>query len=379
MAAPLIAHVVHRLTVGGLENGVVNLINHMPVEHYRHAVICLTDHTDFAQRIRRPDVELIDLHKHPGQDLGLYRRLLTTLRRLRPAIVHTRNVGTQEALAVAWAARVPGRVHGEHGWNGPGPQAEPPSRHRLRRWLRPFVGEYIALGGEIERYLQQQIGVPAAHISRIYNGVDTERFHAGDAARRALLPAGFVADDSLVIGTVGRMQNVKDQPTLARAFVELLGREPAARARLRLLMIGAGELRGEVEAILTAAGARELAWLPGERADVPELLRALDVFVLPSRAEGVSNTILEAMATALPVVATDVGAAAELLIDGETGMLVPPAAPGVMAEAIAAYLDDAELRRRHGQAGRARIESSFSMAAMVERYLAVYERALARA
>lgn len=112
---------------------------------------------------------------------------------------------------------------------------------------------------------------------------------------------------------------------------------------------------------------------------MPELLRALDVFVLPSRAEGVSNTILEAMATALPVVATDVGAAAELLIDGETGMLVPPAAPGVMAEAIAAYLDDAKLRRRHGQAGRARIESSFSMAAMVERYLAVYERALARA
>ncbi|HMV40438.1 MAG TPA: glycosyltransferase, partial [Plasticicumulans sp.] len=126
MATRLVAHVVHRLTVGGLENGVVNLINHLPADRFRHVVICMTDHTGFAARIRRADVGIIDLHKRPGHDAGLYLRLYRTLRRLRPDVVHTRNLGTQEALAIAWLAGVRGRVHGEHGWNGPGPGAEPP-------------------------------------------------------------------------------------------------------------------------------------------------------------------------------------------------------------------------------------------------------------
>ncbi|HNF64822.1 MAG: TIGR03088 family PEP-CTERM/XrtA system glycosyltransferase [Proteobacteria bacterium] len=377
MATRLVAHVVHRLTVGGLENGVVNLINHLPADRFRHVVICMTDHTGFAARIRRADVGIIDLHKRPGHDAGLYLRLYRTLRRLRPDVVHTRNLGTQEALAIAWLAGVRGRVHGEHGWNGPGPEAEPPRRHRLRRWLRPFVSEYVALGAEIERYLQTRIGVPAQRIARIYNGVDLTRFGPEPQDRRAVLPAGFAADDAVVIGTVGRMQNVKDQPTLARAFVALLAAQPAWRARLRLVLVGDGELRSEVEAILAAAGARELAWLPGSRDDVPALLAAFDVFVLPSQAEGVSNTILEAMACARPVVATAVGANAELLVDGETGRLVPARDPAAMADALAAYAASPALRAAHGAAGRARIEAQFSLEAMVARYAGVYERALA--
>lgn len=373
----LVAHVLHRLTVGGLENGVVNLINHLPAGRWRHAVICMTDHTDFARRIERPDVAIVDLHKRPGQDLGLYARLYRTLRRLRPDVVHTRNVGTQEALAVAWLAGVRARVHGEHGWNGPGPDAEPPRRHRLRRGLRPFVDEYVALGAEIERYLQTRIGASPARITRIYNGVDLGRFTVAPTDRRAVLPAGFAPDEAIVFGTVGRMQNVKDQPTLARAFVALLTERPELRARARLVCVGDGELRGEVESILDASGARALAWLPGSRDDVPALLAALDVFVLPSQAEGVSNTILEAMACARPVVATAVGANAELVVDGETGTLVPARDPAAMARALAAYAGSPALRAHHGAAGRARIEAQFSLDAMVARYAAVYERALA--
>ncbi len=376
--APLIAHVVHRLAVGGLENGLANLINHMPAGRYRHAVVCLAGYTEFRQRIRRADVEVIALDKREGHDVGLYLRLWRVLRRLRPAIVHTRNLGTLEAQALAVLAGVPGRVHGEHGWNGPGPEAEPPRHHRLRRALRPLVGCYVALGAEIERYLERRIGAAPARVRRIYNGVDTVRFHPGGEGRRAVLPAGFAPADAIVIGSVGRMQRVKDQPLLARAFARLLECNPALRGRLRLVLVGDGELKPEVEAILAAADARALAWLAGERADVPALMRALDLFVLPSRAEGVSNTVLEAMASGLAVVATRVGANAELIEAGCTGELVPAADAAALAQALAAYLDDPARIARQGAAGRARAEACFSLEVMVDEYLALYDAVLDR-
>src|SRR5207237_9166164 len=135
-------------------------------------------------------------------------------------------------------------------------------------------------------------------------------------------------------GTVGRMQEVKDQLTLARAFVELLQRSPQAATRLRLVMVGDGPLRKQVADILNQAGWGALAWLPGERDDVPQIMRGFDLFVLPSLAEGISNTILEAMASGLPVVATSVGGNAELVESGRTGQLVPRSDPEAMAHAI---------------------------------------------
>ena len=128
-----------------------------------------------------------------------------------------------------------------------------------------------------------------------------------------------------IVGTVGRMQSVKDPQNLVRAFVRALAIDPALRARLRLVMVGDGALYTEVKAMLARAGVQDLAWLPGERDDVADVLRGLDAFVLPSLAEGVSNTILEAMACGLPVIATAVGGNAELVVAGRTGELVPSA------------------------------------------------------
>ncbi|HTK69753.1 MAG TPA: glycosyltransferase, partial [Candidatus Eisenbacteria bacterium] len=126
-------------------------------------------------------------------------------------------------------------------------------------------------------------------------------------------------------------------------------------------------------------GADQDAWLPGSREDVPEQLRGFDVFALPSRAEGISNTILEAMATGLPTVVTDVGGNPELVRDGETGWLVPSADPAALAEGLARYVENPALAREHGASGRARAEREFSLTAMVERYLSVYDRATRRA
>jgi glycosyltransferase involved in cell wall biosynthesis len=148
---------------------------------------------------------------------------------------------------------------------------------------------------------------------------------------------------------------------------------------MRLVMIGGGALEQEVRDVLRRAGVADLAWLPGERADVPEIMRGLDCFVLPSLAEGVSNTILEAMASGLPIIATRVGGNSELLESGMTGTLVPPANSEVMAKAMLAYASDRKTARRHAKAALRVAEGRFSLTRMVADYERMYERALAAA
>ena len=141
---------------------------------------------------------------------------------------------------------------------------------------------------------------------------------------------------------------------------------------MRLVIIGDGVLRDEAIRILEEGGVGELAWFAGERTDIPEIMRGLDCFVLPSRGEGISNTILEAMASAIPVVATRVGGNVELVEDGHTGRLVPDADPVALAQAIVNYFEDPATARRHGQAGRSCVEQNFSLDRMVDGYHELY-------
>lgn len=371
---PLVAHIIYRLGVGGLENGLVNLINRTPPGRYRHAIICLRDATDFSRRIRVGDVPVHVLHKRDGHDLGLFVRLFQLLRSLAPDIVHTRNLAALECQWSAWLAGVSHRVHGEHGWD----QFDPIGTKRRYQWLRricmPLVHRYIPLSRQLETYLLEKVGVPTHKVRRICNGVDTAVFHPVKGAKPPIEGCPFPADGSaLFIGTVGRMQGVKDQLTLAKAFIRLLEKKPEWRALLRLILVGEGPLKGDIEMELRDAGADQLAWLPGERDDIADILRGLDLFVLPSRAEGISNTLLEAMATGLPVIATSVGGNPELVIDGVTGCLVPPNDPEAMADALIVYLENPTQRAEHGAAGLRRALEEFSLDGMIARYLAVYD------
>lgn len=375
-ARPLVVHVVYRFDTGGLENGVVNLINHMPA--WRHAVLSLTEVTDFRARVHRDDVTFHALGKRAGHAIGLYPRVVRLLRAWRPAIVHTRNLGALELALPAWAAGVPVRVHGEHGRDVGDLDGSSVRYQRVRRLYRPFVSHYVALSCDLQAYLVDKVGVPAARIAQIYNGVDADRFRpAAAGAPAARLP--FATPGGWVVGTVGRMQTVKNQVLLAQAFVRALELAPPLAARLRLVMAGDGPLRAEAEAVLRAAGALDRAWLAGERGDVPDVMRSLNCFVLPSLAEGISNTILEAMACGLPVIATDVGGNAELVDAGRTGELVSSGDVQAMAERIVGMAHDPDRAAAMGQAGRRRVEQAFSLPAMVTAYQDLYDRLLQRA
>lgn len=373
--SPLVVHVVYRFGVGGLENGVVNLVNRMPAERWRHAILALTDVSgEFADRIQRRDVRFIELGKRPGHLVRDYPRLHRLFRQLRPAIVHTRNLAALEAAVPAWAAGVPVRVHGEHGWDMNDPQGARTRYRLVRRAYRPFVSHYVALSRHLDDYLARAVGVPRERVSQIYNGVDTERFAPAEA--RAPIPGcPFGAGDEWLAGWVGRMEAVKDPLNLARTFVRFSRRAP----RARLVLVGDGALRGELQALLQGAGVSGKVWFAGERADVADIMRGLDCFVLPSLAEGISNTVLEAMATRLPVVATRVGGNPELVESGMSGTLVPASASDALADAMLHYYNDRATARRHAKAARQSAESRFSLARMVLDYSNLYERRLSAA
>jgi len=370
---PLIAHVIHHLAVGGLENGLVNLINRIPSDRFRHCVICVEDFSEFRDRIKRPDVEVHALHKTRLSTAQLYRRMFALFKELRPAIVHGRNLSGLDALLPACAAKVPVRIHGEHGWDVHDLDGARMKPRLLRRLHSPMVHRYVTVSKDLEKYLIGQIGVSPSRITQIYNGVDTEQFAPSRAKPEGIMPPSFYGAEKLVVGTVGRLQAVKDQPTLVQAFACLLRDNPRLRQVLRLVVIGDGPQRASLLDCIDQERLADVTWIPGHRDDLPDVYRCLDVFVLSSLKEGVSNTLLEAMATGLPVIVTAVGGNVELVADDINGRLVPISNPQVLAAAIEQYIANDALRSRHGEASRLRALSNFSVDLMVDSYVRLYD------
>lgn len=375
---PLIAHVVYHFGTGGMENGMVNLFNHLPPERFRHMVISLAGYGDFRHRITAQEVAFHDLGKRPGHDYSWMARLYRQLRQHRPAILHTRNLNALEAQFVGAACRVPGRVHGEHGRDMSDIDGRNWKYNLLRRAGRRVVHRYIAVSRDLEGWLKNTVHVPAPRITQIYNGVDQKRFHPrGDESRPEVGPDGFFDGATCVIGSLGRMVAVKDYPTLTKAFIQLCQRAADPHG-LRLVIVGNGPAMAECQALLHAAGLGGQACFPGDRTDTPDWLRAMDVFVLPSLGEGISNTILEAMATGLPIVATRVGGTPELVREGENGSMWSPGDVTGLANLLAGYVADPARRKEEGRAARQRVEQTFSWYRAAASYQAVYENLLSK-
>jgi sugar transferase (PEP-CTERM/EpsH1 system associated) len=379
---PLILHVIHHLMMGGMENGLVNLINTMPESAYRHAVICIEDFDAFRERITRRDVEVVPLFRSRIGIWRLRKRIYEVCRQMSPTVVHSRNMSGLDALLPARLAGVAHCVHGEHGWdvdNLDGTRWKPAL---LRRLNSPFVERFVTVSKDLEQFLTRRVGISSARISQIYNGVDTARFSpAGEAARSIEgLPPALRGTDQLLIGAVGRIQPVKDHETLIRAFAQVLQSQPALRGRLSLVIAGDGPLLRDMRQLAESLAVQERIWLPGAIRNVPDLMRGLDVFVLPSLREGISNTLLEAMASGLPVLATGVGGNVELVEDGRCGRLFAPRDVTTLARLLLEYASNPRLRREQGAEARRICLERFSLAAMVEQYTTLYDRlCLARA
>lgn len=364
-----ILHILHSLQVGGLENGVVNLINRIDPERFDHAICCIASSGPMEERLRRP-LEIHCLGKGSAKDHMLPLKIARVVRAVRPDIVHTRNWGTIDGILGARLAGVRKIVHGEHGREAADPAGDNGRRKRVRKVLSPIVTRFVTVSSELCEWLVDDVGIPVGKVVQIINGVDTERFTPADGKTEARARVG-IASDGPVIGTVGRLDPVKDFQTLLRGFAGMVdGRE--GNPGSWLVIAGSGPEESRLKSLAVELGVAAKVMFLGERSDIPEVMRAMDIFVLPSIAEGVSNTVLEAMSSGLPVVATNVGGNLELVEDGTTGFLFDPGDSKGLAERLRLFCLSNDLMLQFGKNGRAAAEVRFSLVRMVAEYEKLY-------
>jgi glycosyltransferase involved in cell wall biosynthesis len=363
---PRILLLVTLAETGGAQTYVAGLLP-MLAEHFDVAVAAhgsgpLQERAE-AAGVRFVRLEHVRRPLSPWRDTRGLLELTALVRRERPHIVHVNSAkaGALGRLA-AWLGRVPVRIYTVHGWSFTAHTGASSALYRWAEWLlRPLTTTTICVA-ESERRAGLAAGTcDEATTVVIHNGVE-------------LPPAGAVESRSgpprLV--TVGRLQAPKDPITLLGALSEL-GRPVEA------VIAGNGPDRPAVESERRRLGLESSVRLAGELNDVGELLAAADLFVLSTRSEGLPLSILEAMAAGLPVVASNVGGVPELVVDGETGLLVPPGDPHALAAAIGRLLDDETLRRQLGAAGRIRASEHFDLAATRGAHLDLYRALLADA
>lgn len=373
-----VAHVLHSFRIGGLENGVVNLINNLPRDQYRHSIICVTDFCpEYFTRINSDNCQIYSLNKPPGKGLGWLWRCWRLFRKIKPDVIHSRNLSALESQLAQMLTGARHTVHGEHGWDVNDLAGANQKNQRIKRFFKPFVDQYIALSKEGERYLVDKIGIRQSKVTRICNGVDINKF---DPAKPNPLPSGMpeqisTAEKKLVFGTVGRATKVKNQMYLLDAFIELANAHPAAP--VFLIVVGDGPELASLQQRADSAGVIDKVWFPGSRNDVDLLLAQMDVFVLPSLAEGISNVFLEAMAAGLPVIATNVGGNSDLMLpEHAKSHLIPLDNIASLTAAMQQYVDNYEKLAEDSKAVRQHCVNCFSIQTMVEKYHHVYQQSV---
>lgn len=358
-----VAHVLFSLDTGGAEHVALDVLRRLSPERYDRHVVSLTGSGQLVEEFQRSGITVHTLHKRPGVDLRLWLALAAFIRRQRFDVVHTHNITPwlyAGPAAVLAGARL---VHTEH-------SNLLPHQRRLmvaERWLARITRWVVADSDDVRRCLIERQGLRARNVVTVRNGIDTGRFAQALEPAQARSRLGLDGAGP-VVGTVARLVDIKDHPTLLAAFRQLVEEFP----RAVLLMVGDGPLRHALEAQAKTLGIAEQVRFLGRRTDIPEILPALDVFVLSSLSEGLPLTVLEAMAAGVPVVATDVGALREAVQEGRTGLLVPMRSPERLAAAICSLLRDVSRRHAMGLEARRLARASFDLSDMVYGYETAY-------
>lgn len=358
-----VLHVVASLDVGGLERVVWDLARLTDRSRFQVRVLCIDRGGATFERFRDEGISIESLDAL-GEWAGVtVPRLAARLRALRADVIHTHNMRAHLlGTLAAGLASSPAVVNTKHGRVF----AEGRLTSLFNRLAVARCGRIVAVSNDTANSAIEIERTPSRKVMVIHNGVDLRAYSPPDAR-----PAGAAVRAI----HVARLSPEKDQATLLRAARLVADQVPA----FGLDLVGDGPARGGLEALGAELDLGTHLTFHGSRDDVAELLRQAGVFVLPSLSEGISLTLLEAMATALPVVATNVGGNPEVVVEGETGLLVPSSDPARLAEALLALIRDPERGLRMGQGGRRRAEESFDLQAVVRTYERLYLELLSKA
>ena len=365
-----ILHVVDNMGIGGLQNGLANLIARLDPARFEH-VICAARPVKPAdeQPITAGTARILCLGKREGSRGSQFTAFARVIRDVQPDIVHSRNWATIEAaFAARWTSRR--LIHSEHGIDAAFAAREPRRRRWLRRLAFELADRVFSVSYQLRDFYAQRTGFPGRRVEVIHNGVDQARFFRSTDTRERTRATLGIAPCEFCIGCVGNLTPVKDHITLLQAM-DKFSRE---YDDWRLLFVGDGpEYPRLLEFVNARPGWAERVLFLGRRTNVPELLNAMDVYVLPSLSEGICNSLLEAMAAGLPVIASETGGNPEVAVNQESGLLFPVGDTAALAGHLLSLRGQSDLRMRLGLGALSRVQREFSIDAMVESYARLYE------
>lgn len=361
----VLLHLIETSGPGGAERMLTTLVENLDKSRYA-SIICLLSDGWLNTHLRKRGLETVVIPQTRSFDVVWLLRLVRLIKRRRVSLIHAHEfaMNTYGSLASA-IARIPAisTVHGKN--------------YYWQRWRRRIAYRFVAkrsrmvaVSEDIRRFLVSRVGINDNEISTIYNGVDIDPYRLTSGARHAVRQELGINDYQPVIGTVGNLYPVKGHSYLLEAAARVTETFPDAM----FVIAGRGELLKQLHKTAGELALKTNVRFLGFREDIPALLQAMDIFVLPSLSEGLPISMLEAMAAGKPVVATDVGGNPEVVIDGQTGLLAPAAHADALADKILLLLRNPDLMYRLGKAGANRVEREFAVDGMVAKYQELYGR-----
>jgi sugar transferase (PEP-CTERM/EpsH1 system associated) len=364
-------HVVDNMGRGGMQNGIVNVIRHLDQSRFEHVICSIRrlDHVD-AHRFPEDNVKMMCVAGEGRESRVQIPALSRSIRAVKPDIVHSRNwSGVEAVISGRWVGSCT-LIHSEHGVDSETAEREPWRRVCFRRLAFGLADHVFCVSNQLRQLHARRTGFPERKIGVIHNGVDMDRFSPDSSARAAVRQEFGIAPDELCIGCVGNLTPVKDYPTLLHALNEIA----SVCANWRLVVAGEGLELPRLQSFVDAHPQwKDRVHFVGLSNRVREILNAMDIYVLSSVTEGISNSLLEAMATGIAVVVTETGGNPEVVVNGRSGLLFPVGDSHRLADHLLRLNAQPEERRSLAQEARQRISERFSLQSMVRRYEQLYE------
>ena len=351
--------------VGGLERVIANLVSNSNREEVEHIIVTEIDDHSFAHQVP-PETRFYCIDKKQGLDFGAHRRLYRLLKTINPDVLHTYNFGVLEYQITAALAGVRVRIHADHGRQSSYQKIENPYKYELfRRFVARFLTYYVVVSQDLYDWARERLKLSSPKLNLVFNGIDLVQF-------RPLAPRQpLQAAEEISFVTIGRLVDVKNHRLLINAFAlaQTQSEEFARKARLRI--VGDGPLMNELQALVNDLNLAQVELL-GARTDIPSILHRSDVFVLSSKYEAQPMTLLEAMASELPVICTNVGGISSVINGQRNGLLVESENSEMLAGALLKALTEPDTMYAMAKQGAADVAEKFSVQAMSERYNALY-------